>query len=67
MLAAMWPAVVGVFFLPTNGAQIATVELDHTGTTRIGEAVINHSFLLPVIIFTLVAVGCGMLIAVTMK
>lgn len=67
MLAAMWPAVVGVFFLPTNGAQIATVELDHTGTTRIGAAVINHSFLLPVIIFSLVAVGCGMLIAVTLK
>jgi hypothetical protein len=29
--------------------------------------VINHSFLLPVIIFTLVAVGSGMLIAVTLK
>lgn len=61
-LAAMWPAVVGVFFLPTNGAQIATVELDHTGSTRIGSAVINHSFLLPVLIFTVVSVGCGMLL-----
>lgn len=63
MLAAMWPAVVGVFFLPTNGAQIATVEIDQTGTTRIGAAVINHSFLLPVLVFTLVAVGSGMLLA----
>jgi anaerobic C4-dicarboxylate transporter len=63
ILAAMWPAVVAVFFLPTNGAQIATVELDHTGTTRIGAAVINHSFLLPVLIFTVVSVGCGLLIA----
>jgi anaerobic C4-dicarboxylate transporter-like protein len=59
-LAAMWPAVVGVFFLPTNGAQIATVELDRTGTTKIGAAVINHSFLLPVIIYALVAVGAGL-------
>lgn len=59
-LAAMWPAVVGVFFLPTNGAQIATVELDATGSTRIGAAVINHSFLLPVLIYALVAVGAGL-------
>ena len=30
--------MVGVFFLPTNGAQIATVEMDQTGSTRIGAA-----------------------------
>lgn len=62
-LAAMWPAVVGVFFLPTNGAQIATVELDATGTTRIGSAVINHSFLLPVFIYAVVAVAVGLLLS----
>jgi anaerobic C4-dicarboxylate transporter DcuA/anaerobic C4-dicarboxylate transporter DcuB len=62
-LAAMWPAVVGVFLLPTNGSQIATVEMDATGSTRIGAAVINHSFLLPVLIFTLVSVGAGLAIA----
>jgi anaerobic C4-dicarboxylate transporter DcuA/anaerobic C4-dicarboxylate transporter DcuB len=59
-LAAMWPAVAGVFFLPTNGAQIATVEIDQTGSTRIGAAVINHSFLLPVLIYSTVAVGIGL-------
>jgi anaerobic C4-dicarboxylate transporter DcuA/anaerobic C4-dicarboxylate transporter DcuB len=62
-LAAMWPAVVGVFFLPTNGAQIATVEMDGTGSTRIGAAVINHSFLLPVIVYSVVSVGVGLLLA----
>jgi anaerobic C4-dicarboxylate transporter DcuA/anaerobic C4-dicarboxylate transporter DcuB len=62
-LAAMWPAVVGVFFLPTNGAQIATVEMDGTGSTRIGAAVINHSFLLPVLVYSSVAVGVGLLLA----
>lgn len=62
-LVAMWPAVVGVFFLPTNGAQIATVELDATGTTRIGAAVINHSFLLPVLIFATVSVAIGLALA----
>lgn len=62
-LAAMWPAVVGVFLLPTNGSQIATVELDRTGSTRIGSAVINHSFLLPTLVYALVAVGLGLLIS----
>ena len=62
-LAAMWPSVVGVFLLPTNGAQIATVEIDQTGTTRIGSFVINHSFLIPVIVYTVVSVGTGLLIA----
>jgi anaerobic C4-dicarboxylate transporter DcuA/anaerobic C4-dicarboxylate transporter DcuB len=54
---------VGVFFLPTNGAQIATVELDATGTTRIGSSVINHSFLLPVFIYAVVAVAVGLLLS----
>lgn len=62
-LTAMWPAVVGVFLLPTNGSQIATVELDRTGSTRIGRAVINHSFLLPTLIYAGVAVGLGLAIS----
>ncbi len=63
ILAAMWPSLVGVFLLPTNGAQIASVEIDQTGTTRIGAFVINHSFLIPVIVFTVVSVGVGLVIA----
>lgn len=62
-LAAMWPAVVGVFLLPTNGSQIATVELDRSGSTRIGSAVINHSFLLPTLVFAVVSVSLGLLLA----
>lgn len=63
VLAAMWPAVVSVFLFPTNGSQIASVEIDQTGTTRIGAFVINHSFLVPVIVYSVVAVGVGMLTA----
>jgi anaerobic C4-dicarboxylate transporter DcuB len=62
-LAAMWPSIVGVFLLPTNGSQIASVEIDQTGTTRIGKFVINHSFIVPVSVFTIVSVGVGLLIA----
>ncbi len=63
VLAAMWPAVIGVFFLPTNGSQIASVEMDQTGSTRIGAAVINHSFLLPALIYSTVSVGVGLALA----
>jgi anaerobic C4-dicarboxylate transporter DcuA/anaerobic C4-dicarboxylate transporter DcuB len=63
-LVAMWPAVVGVFFLPTNGSQIATVELDQTGSTRIGSAVINHSFMIPTLLFAVVSVGAGLAVSV---
>jgi anaerobic C4-dicarboxylate transporter DcuA/anaerobic C4-dicarboxylate transporter DcuB len=62
-IAAMWPAVVGVFLLPTNGAQIATVEIDGTGSTRIGAAVINHSFLLPTLVYAVVSVGLGLVLS----
>ena len=54
-------------FLPTNGSQIATVEIDRTGTTRIGRFVINHSFLVPVLIYAVVAVGVGLIIAQFLK
>jgi len=62
-LAAMWPAVIGVCLLPTNGSQIATVEIDQTGSTRIGRAVINHSFLIPTLVFASVSVGVGLLLS----
>lgn len=62
-LAAMWPAVVGVFFLPTNGSQIATVEIDQTGSTVIGAAILNHSFMIPVLVYAAVAVSCGLVIS----
>jgi anaerobic C4-dicarboxylate transporter DcuA/anaerobic C4-dicarboxylate transporter DcuB len=63
ILTAMWPSVVSVFLFPTNGSQIASVEIDQTGTTRIGAFVINHSFLIPVIVYSVVAVGLGMFTA----
>lgn len=62
-LAAMWPAVVGVFFLPTNGAQIATVEIDQTGTTTIGAAIVNHSFMIPVLVYASMAVSIGLVLS----
>jgi anaerobic C4-dicarboxylate transporter DcuA/anaerobic C4-dicarboxylate transporter DcuB len=61
-IVAMWQALNGVWFLPANGSQLACVETDLTGTTKIGKYVLNHSFMIPLLVTTTVAVGVGMLI-----
>jgi anaerobic C4-dicarboxylate transporter DcuA len=62
-LAGMFPAVNGYFFIPTYGTLIAAVNFDRSGTTRIGKYVLNHSFMLPGLVATVVAVGTGLVIA----
>ena len=62
-LTAMFPAVNGYFFIPTYGTLIAAVNFDRSGTTRIGKYVINHSFMLPGLVATVVAVSTGLVIA----
>jgi anaerobic C4-dicarboxylate transporter len=36
LLIAMFPAVNGYFFLPTYATMVAAIQLDSTGTTRVG-------------------------------
>jgi anaerobic C4-dicarboxylate transporter DcuA len=62
-LAGMFPAVNGYFFIPTYGTLIAAVNFDRSGTTRIGKYVVNHSFMLPGMVATVVAVSTGLVIA----
>jgi anaerobic C4-dicarboxylate transporter DcuA len=62
-LAGMFPAVNGYFFIPTYGTLIAAVNFDRSGTTRIGKYVLNHSFMLPGLVATTVAVTTGQVIA----
>jgi len=62
-LIAMWPAVNGYFFLPTYGSLIAAINFDRTGTTRIGRFVLNHSFMLPGLVSTTVAIATGLVIS----
>lgn len=62
-IIAMWQALSGVLFLPANGTQLAAVAVDETGTTKIGNAVVNHSFMIPLLVSTVVAVGVGLVIA----
>lgn len=62
-LIAMWPAVIGIYFFPANGSQIATINIDQTGTTKIGKFVLNHSFFLPMIVCAVSAVATGFAVA----
>ncbi|MEU9003841.1 anaerobic C4-dicarboxylate transporter family protein [Streptomyces sp. NPDC048551] len=59
LLIAMWPAVNGYFLLPTYGTFIAAINFDRTGTTRVGRFVVNHSFMLPGLVTTCVAISTG--------
>lgn len=47
LIVGFYPAVNGLFFLPTYGTVIAAVAFDRTGTTTIGKYLLNHSFMLP--------------------
>ncbi len=59
-LIAMWPAVAGVAFLPIGGTLIASVNFDQTGTTRIGKLILNHSFMVPLLIAVTATILAGL-------
>lgn len=58
---ASFAAVSALFVLPTYPTLLAAVEMDDTGSTRIGNLVFNHPFFIPgvVTISTAVALGFG--------
>lgn len=57
MLIAMFPAVNGYFFIPNYPTVVAAINFDRTGTTRIGKYILNHSFMMPGIVSTAVALS----------
>lgn len=46
-IVAFAAACYGYYILPTYPSDLATIQFDRSGTTRIGKYVINHSFILP--------------------
>ena len=56
---AAFPAVSALFVLPTYPTLLAAVEMDDTGSTRIGKYVFNHPFLVPGVLCIFVAVALG--------
>lgn len=58
---AAFPAVSALFVLPTYPTLLAAVEMDDTGSTRIGKAIFNHPFLVPGVLNIGIAVALGFL------
>ncbi|QGU04609.1 anaerobic C4-dicarboxylate transporter [Corynebacterium comes] len=60
---AAFPAVSALFVLPTYPTLLAAVEMDDTGSTRIGKFVFDHPFLIPgmvnITLSVLLAYGIG--------
>lgn len=64
VVSAMWAGgFAGVFTLPTNGSQIAAANFDATGTTRLGTKLIDHSFIVPVLVLGVTVAIPGVIIA----
>lgn len=55
VLLGVLPSVYGYFFLPNYPSDIATVNFDRSGTTRIGKYLFNHSFMMPGLVSVTVA------------
>ncbi len=62
ILVGLMPATYAYFFIPNYPSDIATVNFDVTGTTKIGKYYFNHSFMVPGLIGVTTAclVGMGM-------
>lgn len=62
MLIALFPAVNGYFVIPNYPTIVAAINFDTTGTTRIGRWILNHSFMMPGLVATVVAIATGLLL-----
>ena len=60
---AAFAAVSALFVLPTYPTLIAAVEMDDTGSTRIGKYVFNHPFLIPGVLAISLCVAFGFLLS----
>ena len=61
MLVASFAAVSALFVLPTYPTLLGAVQMDDTGTTRIGSWVFNHAFFLPGLLAIVFSVALGFL------
>jgi anaerobic C4-dicarboxylate transporter DcuA len=62
-LIAIFPAANSYFVLPGYPTLLAAINIDRTGSTKIGKYVINHSFFRPGLVATIVAIVVGFLLS----
>ncbi|AJC90455.1 anaerobic C4-dicarboxylate transporter [Campylobacter subantarcticus LMG 24377] len=63
IIIAFAAACYGYYILPTYPSDLATIQFDRSGTTKIGKFVINHSFILPGLIGVIVSCIVGYFLA----
>lgn len=61
LITAMWPSLIGVWLFPANGSQIASVETDLTGSTKLTQVPVWHSFTIPMLVSWVSVVASGLL------
>lgn len=59
MIVACFAAVSALFVLPTYPTLLGAVQMDDTGTTRIGKWVFNHAFFIPGVLAIVISVALG--------
>ena len=63
-ILACAPACYGYYILPTYPSDLAAIQFDRSGTTKIGKYVVNHSFIAPGLIGVIVSCIFGWLIGI---
>ena len=63
ILVASFAAVSGLFILPTYPTLLGAVQMDDTGTTKIGKYIFNHSLILPCCLSIFFSVVLGFVVA----
>lgn len=61
-VVASFAAVSALFVLPTYPTLLAAVEMDDTGSTRIGKYVFKHEFLVPGVLTIALSVAFGFVV-----
>ena len=62
MLVASFAAVSALFVLPTYPTRLGAVQMDYTGSTRIGKWVFNHAFFIPGVLAIVISCALGFLV-----
>lgn len=62
IIVACFAAASGLFVLPTYPTTLGAIQMDDTGTTRVGQFIFNHPFFLPGVIGIALAVALSFLI-----
>lgn len=62
VIVAGWIACSSNYFIPASGQCVAAIAFDSAGTTKIGKFVLNHSYMIPGLVCTIVSVIVALLI-----